>query len=1221
MEKRDNPLNALDPEKVNSIRLSLAAPDRIKDWSHGEVTKPETINYRTQRSEKDGLFDEKIFGPEKDYECYCGKYKGVRYKGVECEKCGVEVTRSIVRRQRMGHIELASPVAHVWFVRGVPSRMALVLGLKKRDLEKIVYFSGYIITEVDESERQRLLENLESEYQTRRDHTSEDEMEELEERFQQMKNELEELEEGMVIDEGDFDRFESKYSTCFEAGIGADALYDIFEDLDVEALIDELEHKYQQTGSKSKQKKLRKRLSLLESMQDSDQKPEWMFLNRLPVIPPSLRPMVSLEGGRHATSDINDLYRRVINRNNRLAKLQEINAPHVILRNEKRILQEAVDALLDNSIRRGSSYTSSGGNRRQLKSLADNLKGKQGIFRRNLLGKRVDYSGRSVIIIGPELDLDECGVPKEMALELFRPFVINQLLEKEHAYNVRGANKLIDQGAEEVWEILEDVIEDKHVLLNRAPTLHRLGIQAFRPKLIEGHALQVHPLICAAFNADFDGDQMAIHVPLTEEAQAEAEEIMAADTNLLKPGSGKPIMSPDKDMILGTFWLTKVIDDNEDVEQMAHFSSPNAAIGAHDYGEVGLRERIRVLPTDNPRYDRFDGQMFETTVGRLIFNSLLPDEIPYVNKLIDSGDAKDLVDDIIDVEGLEGTPQILDEIKRIGFEYSTIAGITFGLDDVEVPEEKEEIVAEAEAEVEEIEEHFNQGLLSEEERRKQIIKVWHEAKSELGDMLPSALDKDGSVMEMLESGARGSMGQVNNMAGMKGLIVNSQGDTLDFPIKTSSKEGHTPIEYFTTTHGSRKGLTDTALKTATAGYLTRRLFDVSQDIIVNAEDCETDDFITVSHANLSGIQVPLSDHAKGRYLANDVTTEGGEVLHEAGEFITRDQAAALDDKDVESVDVRSPMTCDLPRGVCKKCYGIDHGSNTPVDVGEAVGTIAAQAVGEPGTQLTMRTFHAGGTASVGGDITEGLPRVENLFEVREPDHPAVVATVDGTVTDINVDEDTLQISVLPEETEDDEEVITYEAPARRSAIVEENQNINAGDLLTDGAADLEELFEYAGKDKTQKYIIREIHKVYERQGASISRKHIEVIVKQMFTRYEVTDAGDTEFTIGDVIEEAELKTQNAKMAEAGKKPAEADRLLKGISRVSLSRKSFLSAASFQHTTRTLIDASVRGSEDTLEGLKENVILGRLIPAGTGFEGSQKAQIIDEKVDKDTADEE
>jgi DNA-directed RNA polymerase subunit beta' len=680
-------------------------------------------------------------------------------------------------------------------------------------------------------------------------------------------------------------------------------------------------------------------------------------------------------------------------------------------------------------------------------------------------------------------------------------------------------------------------------------------------------------------------------------------------------------MSPDKDMILGTFWLTKVIDDNEDVEQMAHFSSPNAAIGAHDYGEVGLRERIRVLPTDNPRYDRFDGQMFETTVGRLIFNSLLPDEIPYVNKLIDSGDAKDLVDDIIDVEGLEGTPQILDEIKRIGFEYSTIAGITFGLDDVEVPEEKEEIVAEAEAEVEEIEEHFNQGLLSEEERRKQIIKVWHEAKSELGDMLPSALDKDGSVMEMLESGARGSMGQVNNMAGMKGLIVNSQGDTLDFPIKTSSKEGHTPIEYFTTTHGSRKGLTDTALKTATAGYLTRRLFDVSQDIIVNAEDCETDDFITVSHANLSGIQVPLSDHAKGRYLANDVTTEGGEVLHEAGEFITRDQAAALDDKDVESVDVRSPMTCDLPRGVCKKCYGIDHGSNTPVDVGEAVGTIAAQAVGEPGTQLTMRTFHAGGTASVGGDITEGLPRVENLFEVREPDHPAVVATVDGTVTDINVDEDTLQISVLPEETEDDEEVITYEAPARRSAIVEENQNINAGDLLTDGAADLEELFEYAGKDKTQKYIIREIHKVYERQGASISRKHIEVIVKQMFTRYEVTDAGDTEFTIGDVIEEAELKTQNAKMAEAGKKPAEADRLLKGISRVSLSRKSFLSAASFQHTTRTLIDASVRGSEDTLEGLKENVILGRLIPAGTGFEGSQKAQMIDEKVDKDTADEE
>jgi DNA-directed RNA polymerase subunit beta' len=818
------------------------------------------------------------------------------------------------------------------------------------------------------------------------------------------------------------------------------------------------------------------------------------------------------------------------------------------------------------------------------------------------------------------VELDECGVPKGMALELFRPFVINQLLEQEHAYNVRGANKLIDQGAEEVWGILEDVIEDKYVLLNRAPTLHRLGIQAFRPKLIEGHALQVHPLICAAFNADFDGDQMAIHVPLTEEAQAEAEEIMASDTNLLKPGTGKPIMSPDKDMILGTFWLTKIIDDNEDVEDMDHFSSPNAAISAYDYGEIDLRERIRVLPTDSKRYERFDGQLFETTVGRLLFNSLLPEEIPYVNKLIDSGDAKDLVDSIIDVVGLEGAPEILDEIKRIGFKYSTVAGITFGLDDVEVPEEKEDIVAEAEAEVEEIEEHFNQGLLSEEERRKQKIKVWLEAKNELGDKLPNALDKNGSVMEMLESGARGSMGQVNNMAGMKGLIVNSQGDTLDFPIKTSSKEGHTPIEYFTTTHGSRKGLTDTALKTATAGYLTRRLFDVSQDIVVNDVDCKTDDFITVSEANLSGIMVPLSDHAKGRYLASDVVVDG-EVLHEEGDYLSRDQADALDDNEhVESVDVRSPMTCDLPRGVCKRCYGIDHGSNKPVDVGEAVGTIAAQAVGEPGTQLTMRTFHAGGTASAGGDITEGLPRVENLFEVRTPDSPAIIATVDGTVTDISIEDDTLEISVLPEETEDDE-IITYDAPARRTAIVEENQNVTAGDLLTDGAADLEELFEHAGKEKTQKYIIREIHKVYERQGAGISRKHIEVIVKQMFTRYEVTEPGDTEFTVGDVIEEAQLKNQNAKMEEEGKKPAEADRLLKGISRVSLSRESFLSAASFQHTTRTLIDASVRGSEDTLEGLKENVILGRLIPAGTGFEGSDKAQMIEDKVgDKSGGDE-
>lgn len=1222
MEKRDNPLNALDPSDVHSLRLSLAAPERVKDWSHGEVTKPETINYRTQRSEKDGLFDEKIFGPEKDYECYCGKYRGVRYKGVECEKCGVEVTRSIVRRERMGHIELASPVAHVWFVRGVPSRMALVLGLKKRDLEKVIYFSGYIVTEVDEAERQNLLKNLQSEYESRREHADEDELDELEERFQTMKNELEELEEGMVIDEGDYDRFVSKYSACFEAGIGAEAIYELFQEVDIAELAKELEEKYQQSGSKSKRKKLRKRLNLLEGLESSDQKAEWMFLKRLPVIPPSLRPMVSLEGGRHATSDINDLYRRVINRNNRLAKLQEINAPHVILRNEKRILQEAVDALLDNSIRRGSSYTSSGGNRRKLKSIADNLKGKQGIFRRNLLGKRVDYSGRSVIIIGPELELDECGLPKGMALELFRPFVINQLLDKEHAYNVRGANKLIDQEADEVWEILEDVIEDKYVLLNRAPTLHRLGIQAFRPKLIEGHAIQVHPLICAAFNADFDGDQMAVHVPLTEEAQAEAKEIMASDTNLLKPGTGNPIVSADKDVILGCFWLTKIVDEEDkDIEDMQHFASPNAAIGAHDYGEVDLREKIRVLPTSNETYDEYDGQMFVTTVGRLIFNSLLPDGFPYVNELVDTPKAQAVVDDIIEEHGIDVAPDILDEIKRIGFKYVTIAGMTFGLDDVEVPEEKEQVVAQAQEEVDEITEHYNQGLLSDEERRKQVIKVWLEAKSELGDLLPDALDENGPVMEMLESGARGSMGQVNNMAGMKGLIVNNKGETLDFPVKTSAKEGHTPIEYFTTTHGSRKGLTDTALKTATAGYLTRRLFDVSQDIVVNAEDCGTDQHITVSKVNLSGIEVPLSDNAEGRYLASDVETEGGETLHEEGDFLTRAEAQKLDEANVESIDVRSPMECELPRGVCKKCYGIDHGSNTPVDVGEAVGTVAAQAIGEPGTQLTMRTFHAGGTASMGGDITQGLPRVENLLEVRTPDHPAIVSHVDGTVTDINVEDETLQISVLPDEFDDDEEIVTYERPARRTAVVDENENVESGQLLTDGAADLEELFEHGGKERTQSYIIREINKIYERQGASISRKHIEVVVKQMFSRFKVTDPGDTDLTIGEVVEEAQLQEANKQMEEAGKQPAEGDRLLKGISRVALSRESFLSTASFQHTTRTLIDAAVNGSIDTLEGLKENVILGRLIPAGTGFAGSPKAEMVDEMVDHDSEDSE
>jgi DNA-directed RNA polymerase subunit beta' len=1223
MEKRDNPLNALNPQDVRSIKLSLAAPDRVKDWSHGEVTKPETINYRTQRSEKDGLFDEKIFGPEKDYECYCGKYKGIRYKGVECEKCGVEVTRSIVRRERMGHIELASPVAHVWFVRGVPSRMALILGLKKSDIEKVVYFSGYIVTNVNETGREKLLNDLQTQFKERHGKIADDEEgAKLEKRFQTMKDEIESLHEGMVIDEGDYDRYSSKYASCFEAGIGAESIFELFKKVDLDALIDELDEQYQQSGSNAEKKKLRKRLSLLTSMQESNQRPEWMFLERLPVLPPSLRPMVSLGGGRHATSDINDLYRRVINRNNRLAKLQEINAPHVILRNEKRILQEAVDALLDNSIRRGSSFTSSGGNRRQLKSLADNLKGKQGIFRRNLLGKRVDYSGRSVIIIGPELDLDECGLPKYMALELFRPFVINQLLERELADNVRGANKLIDQGADEVWEILEKVIKNKYVLLNRAPTLHRLGIQAFRPRLIEGHAIQVHPLICAAFNADFDGDQMAVHVPLSEEAQTEAREIMAADKNLLKPGTGSPIVSADKDVILGSYWLTKIrAEEEEDIkrEDLPHFSSPNAAITANSYGKIDLREPIYVLPTTSERYNEFEGEMFRTSVGRLLFNSTLPSDLPFVNKKIDSGVAKLLVADLIERYGVAGTPKILDDIKKLGFKWATGAGITFGLDEVEIPEGKADLLQEAQDKVDQITEHYNDGLLSNDERRKQVIKVWHETKNRLGEMLSEDLDQNGSVMDMLSSGARGSMGQVNNMAGMKGLIQNNKGETLDFPIKTSSKEGHTPIEYFTTTHGSRKGLTDTALKTATAGFLTRRLFDVAQDIIVTKEDCGTNHSITISEQNLSGIVLPISKNAAGRYLAEDVVDASGEKLFSAGDYLTRDDARTLDDADVESVEVRSPMECEAPRGVCKKCYGIDHGSNTPVDIGEAVGTVAAQAIGEPGTQLTMRTFHAGGVASEGGDITQGLPRVEQLFEARTPKSPAIVSEVDGTVIDISVKEDKLLITVLPDEAEGKKEGITYSANARRSAVISEGDDVEAGQLLTDGAADIQEIFKYGRKVKAENYIIHEVHKIYELQGASTSRKHLEVVVKQMFSRMKIQKPGDTNFTVGDVVEKAEFRSENERMKEEGLKPAEAKQLLKGITRVALSRKSFLSAASFQHTTRILIDAAVRGSEDELVGLKENVILGRLIPAGTGFAGSPKAEMVAGKKSKAVTD--
>jgi len=1202
----------------NALRLSLASPERILEWSRGEITKPETINYRTQRSEKHGLFDEKIFGPERDYECYCGKYKGIRYKGIVCDKCGVEITRSIVRRERMGHIELVTPVAHIWFLRSMPSRMALILGIPSADLEKVVYFAGYIITKVNEDTKKRLLSELESEYKTKHKATASDkERDLLKERMTLAKAEIDSVVVGRVFDEISYHRYSVKYGTLFEARIGAEAIYDIFRSIKLEDLKKTLEEKYK-TAAAAEREKLAKRISLISSMIAAKVRPEWMFLTKIPVIPPALRPMVALEGGRHATSDVNDLYRRVINRNNRLKKLLDIHAPEVILRNEKRILQEAVDALLDNSIRKAGA---SGGaltpaQRRPLKSLADYLKGKQGYFRQNLLGKRVDYSGRSVIVVGPDLELDECGLPKHMALELFRPFVIAGLLKRELAFNIRGAGRLIEDGVPEVWEILEEAIQGKYVLLNRAPTLHRQGIQAFRPRLIEGDAIQLHPLVCPAFNADFDGDQMAIHVPLSEEAQWEAREVMSANKNILKPGSGEMIVMTQKplDIVLGCYWLTKEVPGAKG--EGSFFPNPNAAILARDFGAVDLRAKISVLPTaGKEKYEPFGGKPFETTVGRLLFNTVLPSDYPFMNEAITKKVLSRIMEDCIVRYGLDAVPGIVNKVKRFGFEYATKSGVTWSLEDVSVPQEKETVIEEARAKVAKIESDFRDGLLSEEEKRRMVIEIWHGAKTEVEKLVEAALNPAGSVHDMVRSGARGSIGNLTQMAGMKGLIQNTAGETIEVPITSSMTEGLNPVEYFMSTHGARKGLTDTALGTARAGYLTRRLFDVAQDSIITEEDCKTKRGIDISRVSASGITIDFADAIRGRYLAEATGP------FKKGHYLMAEDAATLAaDSALQSVAVRSPMACETRFGICKTCYGMDLTTQESVDLGEAVGTVAAQAIGEPGTQLTMRTFHAGGTASVGGDITQGLPRVEEVLEKRTPKVPAVVSKTDGMVVEIK-EEGREKVIVVAHEAgqtakkstkkaKNTEGSIEYLVTYPRMALVKPGQAVKRGQLLTDGSADLDELFEYAGRAAVQEYIIAETSKIYELQGASVSRKHLEVVVKQMFSRMKVTDAGDSDYSVGDVLEDWEYAEAIRQAEEAGKMPPKAREMVLGIKESALSRRSFLSAASFEQTTKILITAALKGSIDTLRGLKENVILGRLIPAGTGFGGSKKRSAIE-----------
>ncbi len=1196
-------MRKIQKNNFEEIVLKVASPERIKSWSYGEVLRPETINYRTGRSERGGLFDERVFGPEKSFECYCGKYKRVRYKDIVCEKCGVQVTDSIVRRDRMGHIELAAPVSHIWYLRGsIPSMIPMVLGVQQSQIEKVVYFAGYIIHTINEKERERMLKDLESEFKDKTKNSADEATKEkLKDLLATAREELKSLGLWQVLDEAKYYKYSVKYSSVFEAGIGAEAIFNIFKSINLDTLEATLRLALETSGSVETEK-LKKRLSLVRSMIASKIRPEWMFVTILPVVPPGLRPMVALDGGRHATSDVNDLYRRVINRNNRLKKLKLIGAPDVILRNEKRILQEAVDALFDNSARGTKDVAMNASQKRQLKSLADNLQGKQGLMRQNLLGKRVDFSARSVIVVGPTLALNECGLPKHMALELFKPFVISKILDRQLAHNIKGANRLIEEADADVWAMLEEAILGKYVLLNRAPTLHRLGIQAFMPKLIEGNAIQLHPLVCPAFNADFDGDQMAVHLPISEESQTEARELMASHKNILKPGDGNPVVQlKGFDIILGVYWMTKDVEGAKG--EGKYFESPNAAITAHELGHLSFRAKVKILPTDSPRYKQFNGKVFETTVGRLMFNSVLPSDYPFINQAFHKGNISGVIDDITDRYGIENVWVIFDKIKSFGFKYATKSGTTFSLFDIKIPTEKKAVVAEGTALADKVKADYEEGLISLDEKYRKTIEIWQSTKSRVEKLIPAGLIENSSVKDLLASGARGSMGQLTQVAGMKGLMQNSAGRTLEFPIIPSYKEGLSPLEYFITSYGSRKGLSDTALKTAKAGYFTRKLVDVAQDVVIVGLDCGTKNGKFVEKENISGIEVPLWKNLWGRVLAADVKDNDGKLLFKKGYLLRQYEAKEIEAAGVEKVFIRTPLACENKKGICQNCYGLDMGRGNLVKQGEAVGIVAAQAIGEPGTQLTMRTFHAGGVAGV--DITQGLPRVEELFERRMPksQEPATIAPHAGEIVEILIDGKDRTISLLLDEgekTKKGKTSIALSVNPKRVILVKVGDRVAKGDLITDGSADLTELFEYAGIHKAQQYIAEEVTKVYEMQGASISRKHMEVIIRQMFSRSEVTSAGDTRFTEGDISPTHVIAVENEKMLSLGKAVAESRPVIMGITNVALSTDSWISAASFQNTTRVLIRAAMRGASDKLTGLKENVTVGRLIPAGTGY---------------------
>ncbi len=1162
-----NDNNNYELNNFESLQIGLASTEKILSWSHGEVTKPETINYRTLKPEKDGLYCERIFGPTKDWECHCGKYKRIRYKGIVCDKCGVEVTKAKVRRERMGHIKLASPVSHIWYFKGIPSRMGLVLDISPRTLEKVLYFANFIVTDPG---------NTEFAYKE-------------------------------ILTENQYREAKDDPSNHFKAGMGAEAIKKLLMDIDLEELSKDLKMKLS-TATGQKKIRIVRRLEVVEALRTSGNRPEWMILDVIPVIPPDLRPMVQLDGGRFATSDLNDLYRRVINRNNRLNRLLELNAPDIIVRNEKRMLQEAVDALIDNG-RRGRPVTGPGS--RPLKSLSDMLKGKQGRFRQNLLGKRVDYSGRSVIVVGPELRFYQCGLPKKMALELFKPFIMKKLVENGNAHNIKSAKRMVEKVRPEVWDVLEGVIKDHPVMLNRAPTLHRLGIQAFEPVLVEGKAIKLHPLACTAFNADFDGDQMAVHVPLSVEAQAEARFLMLSVNNILAPKDGSPITTPTQDMILGSYYLTHPGQEegkrNSDAEKGDGkvFTDMAEMLMAYQTHMVGLHARVKVRMYAGEDDER--GKLVESTVGRFIFNQKIPQDLGYVEDrendpysleidfLCDKKKLGQIIDRCYRIHGNTETAIMLDYIKDMGYHYSTIAAVTISISDMEIPEAKAAIIDESEKLVEKYEKAYRRGLVSDKERYEKVIEIWNKTTDDVADALMESLDSLNNLFIMAHSGARGSKNQIRQIGGMRGLMANATGKTIEIPIKANFREGLSVLEYFISTNGARKGLADTALRTADSGYLTRRLVDVSHNVIVREDDCGTDEGIEVK-AFTDGKEIieKLKDRIIGRTALTDIYhPETGELLVEQDCEISEDVAHQIEEAGIESVAIRSVMTCHSKTGVCAKCYGRNLATGESVNIGEAVGITAAQSIGEPGTQLTMRTFHTGGVA--GSDITHGLPRVEELFEARKPKGLAVICEADGTVVSVEPTMDNkTKVKVRGEEER------IYEVPYGARICVSEGDYILAGDNITRGPLDPKDILRLNGVEGVYQYLLKEVQRVYKQQGVDINDKHVEVIVSQMLSKMKVNDPGDTELLPGGQYSKVEIEEANEAVIAKGGKPAEAEHILLGITKASLATNSFLSAASFQETTRVLTDAAIKGKNDTLQGLKENVIIGKLIPAGTGM---------------------